>query len=170
VRLEPVEIAQINPATGEDRLPVALADIPQDLIDAVIAVEDQRFYQHHGVDPRGIARAMMANIKAGGIVQGGSTLTQQLIKNLYLDQKRTLRRKIEEAMMAVALELHFSKEEFLAAYINEIFLGQDGNRAIHGFALASQYYFGRPLNELSLPDLALLAGLPRGASYYNPVR
>jgi len=170
VRLEPVEIAQINPATGEDRLPVALADIPQDLIDAVIAVEDQRFYQHHGIDPRGILRAMVANLKAGSIVQGGSTLTQQLIKNLYLDQKRTLRRKIEEAMMAVALELHFSKDEILAAYLNEIFLGQDGNRAIHGFALASQHYFGRPLNELGLPDLALLAGLPRGASYYNPIR
>src|SRR5690606_15277922 len=170
VRLEPVEIAQINPATGEDRLPLPLASFPQPLINAVIAVEDQRFYQHDGIDPRGLARAMVANIKAMSWVQGGSTLTQQLVKNLYLTRERTLRRKIEEAMMAVALEVHFSKEEILTAYLNEVFLGQDGNRAIHGFALASQYYFGRPLNELDVSDLALLAGLSRGASFYNPQR
>ncbi|MDR0781667.1 MAG: penicillin-binding protein 1B, partial [Pseudomonadales bacterium] len=170
VRLEPVEIAQINPATGEDRLPLPLAAFPQQLVNAVIAVEDKRFYQHHGIDPHGLARAMYANLKARAWVQGGSTLTQQLVKNLYLTQARTLRRKVEEAMMAVALELHFSKQEILTAYLNEVFLGQDGSRAIHGFALAAQYYFGRPLNELSTADLALLAGLSRGASYYNPQR
>ncbi len=170
VRLEPVEIAQINPDTGEDRLPTTLSDVPQSLTDAIIAVEDQRFYSHFGVDPVGIARAMVANIKAGGIVQGGSTLTQQLIKNLYLDRRQTLGRKIEEAVMAILLELHFSKEDILSAYLNEIFLGQQGNRAIHGFALASEYYFSRPLKELTLSELAMLAGLPRGASYYNPLR
>jgi penicillin-binding protein 1B len=170
VRLEPVEIAQINPVTGEDRLPLPLAEFPEQLIHAVIAVEDKRFYEHHGIDPYGLARAMFANVKAMAWVQGGSTLTQQLVKNLYLTRERTLRRKIEEAMMAVALELHFSKEEILTAYLNEVFLGQDGNRAIHGFALASQYYFGRPLNELSTADLAMLAGLSRGASFYNPQR
>jgi len=170
VRLEPVEIAQINPGTGEDRLPLTLNDVPPDLVNAVVAVEDHRFYDHFGIDPIGIARAFIANIRAGSIVQGGSTLTQQLIKNLYLTQDRTLRRKIEEALMAIALEIHFSKEEILGAYMNEVFLGQDGNRAIHGFALASEYYFGRPLMELPLQDLALLAGLPRGASYYNPRR
>src|SRR5690606_16763381 len=170
VRLEPVEIAQIDPETGEDRLPLALADVPDKLIEAIIAVEDQRFYSHFGVDPIGIARAMWSNLRAGGIVQGGSTLTQQLVKNLYLNRERTLRRKAEEAVMALALELHFSKEEILTAYLNEIFLGQDGNRAIHGFALAAQHYFGRPLAELRLEELALLAGLPRGASYYNPLR
>ena len=170
VRLEPVEIAQINPETGEDRLPVSLSEVPQDLIDALIAVEDQRFYTHFGVDPLGIARAMYRNIRAGAIVQGGSTLTQQLIKNLYLNRERTLRRKIEEAMMAVALDFRFSKDEILTAYLNEVFLGQQGNRAIHGFALAAQHYFGRPLNELKLPELATLAGLARGASYYNPLR
>ncbi len=170
VRLEPVEIAQINPDTGEDRLPITLNDVPQSLKDAIIAVEDQRFYSHFGVDPAGIARAMLANIKAGGIVQGGSTLTQQLIKNLYLDRRQTLGRKIEEAVMAILLEIHFSKDEILGAYLNEIFLGQQGNRAIHGFALASEYYFSRPLKELNLSELAMLAGLPRGASYYNPLR
>lgn len=170
VRLEPAEIAQFNPTTGEDRVPVRLSDVPQALIDAVIAVEDQRYFSHYGVDPIGIGRAFVANLKAGSIVQGGSTLTQQLVKNLYLSRKQTLRRKIEEALMALALELHFSKEEILAAYMNEVFLGQQGNRAIHGFALASEYYFARPLAELSLSELATLAGLPRGASYYNPRR
>lgn len=170
VRLEPVEIEQVNPATGEDRLPVTLAEVPPELVKAVIAIEDQRFYSHHGVDPLGIARAMWANIRAGAIVQGGSTLTQQLIKNLYLGREQTLRRKAEEALMAIAMELHFSKEQILTAYMNEIFLGQDGNRAIHGFALAAQYYFGRPLQELELDELALLAGIGRGASYYNPLR
>ncbi len=170
VRLEPAEIAQINPSTGEDRLPIRLQDVPQPLIDAVIAVEDQRFFTHYGVDPVGIARALVANLRAGEIVQGGSTLTQQLIKNLYLSRQQTLRRKIEEALMALALELHFSKEEILAAYMNEVFLGQQGNRAIHGFALASEYYFSRPLAELTVAELATLAGLPRGASYYNPRR
>jgi penicillin-binding protein 1B len=170
VRLEPAEIAQINPTTGEDRVPVRLSDVPQALIDAVIAVEDQRFFSHFGVDPVGIGRALVANLRAGSIVQGGSTLTQQLIKNLYLSRQQTLRRKIEEALMALALELHFSKEQILEAYMNEVFLGQQGNRAIHGFALASEYYFSRPLSELSLSELATLAGLPRGASYYNPRR
>ena len=170
VRLEPVEIAQINPETGEDRLPVSLENVPASLVHAIIAVEDQRFYQHWGVDPKGILRALWVNLRQGEVAQGGSTLTQQLVKNLYLTQDRTLRRKIEEAVMALALELHFSKDDILAAYLNEVFLGQDGNRAIHGFTLAAQYYFARPLAELSLAELALLAGLPRGASYYNPRR
>lgn len=170
VRLEPVEIAQINPDTGEDRLPVSLESVPDALVNAIIAVEDQRFYQHWGVDPRGILRALWVNLRRGEVTQGGSTLTQQLVKNLYLTQDRTLRRKIAEAVMALALELHFSKDDILAAYLNEVFLGQDGSRAIHGFTLAAQYYFARPLAELSLAELALLAGLPRGASYYNPRR
>ncbi|MEY4641141.1 MAG: hypothetical protein RLZZ227_1135 [Pseudomonadota bacterium] len=170
VRLEPVEIAQINPETGEDRLPVSLSEVPEELVQAIIAVEDQRFYTHYGVDPLGIARALWTNLRAGEVVQGGSTLTQQLIKNLYLNRERTLRRKIEEAAMAVSLDFHFSKEQILTAYLNEVFLGQQGNRAIHGFALAAQHYFGRPLSELTLAELATLAGLPRGASYYNPLR
>ncbi len=170
LRLEPVEIAQINPETGEDRLPVSLLEVPQDLVDAVIAVEDQRFYSHYGVDPLGIARALWANLRAGEVVQGGSTLTQQLVKNLYLNRDRTLRRKIEEAVMAVTLDFRFTKDEILTAYLNEVFLGQQGNRAIHGFELAAQHYFGRPLQELTLPELATLAGMARGASYYNPLR
>jgi penicillin-binding protein 1B len=170
VRLEPAEIALINPGNGEDRVPISLQDVPPDLVEAIIAVEDQRFYSHFGVDPIGILRALVANLRAGEIVQGGSTLTQQLVKNLYLNREQTLRRKAEEALMALALELHFSKDEILTAYLNEVFLGQQGNRAIHGFALAAEFYFSRSLDELSLDELALLAGLPRGASYYNPMR
>src|SRR5690606_12040726 len=140
------------------------------LLDGVVAVEEQRFYDRFGVDRIGNLRAAWANIRTGGIVQGGGTLTQQLVKNLYLNRERTLRRKIEEAVMAISLDYHFSKEQILAAYINEIYLGQDGARAIHGFALAARHYFGRPLTELRLDELALLAALPRGASYYNPLR
>ncbi len=170
VRLEPAEIALINPGNGEDRVPIMLEDVPPDLVEAIIAVEDQRFYSHFGVDPIGILRALVANLRAGEIVQGGSTLTQQLVKNLYLNREQTLRRKAEEALMALALELHFSKDQILTAYLNEVFLGQQGNRAIHGFALAAEFYFSRSLAELSLDELAMLAGLPRGASYYNPMR
>ncbi len=170
VRLEPVEIAQINPETGEDRLPVSLSEVPEHLVQALVAVEDQRFYSHFGIDPLGIARALWSNLRAGEVVQGGSTLTQQLVKNLYLNADRTLRRKIEEAVMAVTLDFRFTKDEIMTAYLNEVFLGQEGNRAIHGFELAAQHYFGRPLNELTLAELATLAGLPRGASYYNPLR
>lgn len=169
-RLDPVEIAQINPETGEDRIPLRRDEIPEALVQAIVAVEDQRFYKHYGVDPLGIARALVTNVLRGEISQGGSTLTQQLVKNLYLTRERTLRRKVEEAVMAVALELQFSKDTILTAYINEVFLGQEGSRAIHGFALAAEYYFGRPLSELALPELAMLAGLARGASWYNPLR
>lgn len=170
VRLEPVEISQINPETGEDRLPLTRQSVPDALVNAVIAVEDQHFYEHFGIDPRGIARALLTNMRSGSVVQGGSTLTQQLVKNLYLSRNRTLRRKIEEAVMALSLELHFSKDEILVAYLNEVFLGQEGNRAIHGFALAAEYYFGRPLMELTLAELALLAGMPQGPSIFNPRR
>src|SRR5690606_7535070 len=128
-RLDPVEIAQINPETGEDRIPLRRDEIPEALIQALVAVEDQRFYKHYGVDPLGIARALVTNVLRGEISQGGSTLTQQLVKNLYLTRERTLRRKAEEAVMAVALELQFSKDSILTAYTNEVFLGQEGNRA-----------------------------------------
>ncbi len=170
LRLEPLEIAQINPITGEDRLPLRLVDTPQLLIDALLATEDRRFYDHWGIDPLGIARAMLANLRAGRIVQGGSTLTQQLVKNLYLSRERNLYRKLEELIKSLALEFFFSKAAILEAYLNEVYLGQDGGRAIHGFALASEYYFARPLKELKVEELALLVGIGKGASYYNPRR
>ncbi|MFN2258173.1 MAG: transglycosylase domain-containing protein, partial [Desulfuromonadaceae bacterium] len=125
VRLEPILIGGIYPGNNEDRLLVQLKDVPQHLIDALIAVEDRRFYSHHGIDPKGLARAVFAT--ASGSVQGGSTLTQQLAKNFFLTPERTIRRKLTEMLMALLIEFHYTKEEILEAYINEVYLGQDGN-------------------------------------------
>jgi len=170
VELEPQLIGSVLPLRHEDRAPVRLHDVPEPLLKALLVMEDRRFLLHHGIDLRGIVRAMFQNLRAGRIVAGGSTLTQQLVKNLYLKPERTLRRKLTEAAMAVLLEFHYGKNEILQAYVNEVFLGQSGNRAIHGFALASEHFFGRPLAELSVADLALLAGMVKAPSRYNPVR
>ncbi len=174
VRLDPLEVARIYPIDAgrhnEDRLLVRRDEIPSALVLALIAVEDKAYYRHPGVDPFAILRALVENLRAGEVRQGGSTLTQQLVKNFYLHPERTLGRKTSEALMALLLELRYSKEEILEAYVNEVYLGQDGPRAIHGFGLAAQFYFGRPLAELSTPELALLAGMVRGASRYNPRR
>lgn len=168
VRLDPAQIGSIYPAHKEDRILVRLQDVPEELKTALLAVEDRDFYQHHGLSFSGIARALLANLKAGRVVQGGSTITQQLVKNFYLSNERSLWRKANEAAMAVLLDFHYGKDEILEAYFNEVYLGQDRQRAIHGFGLASQFYFGRPLQELGLPELALLAGLVKGPSYYDP--
>ncbi|WP_426415880.1 penicillin-binding protein 1B [Aestuariirhabdus sp. LZHN29] len=170
VRMEPLLIGGIYPANNEDRLLVKLSQLPSTLIPALLAVEDRSFYQHAGVSPKSIARALMVNLSAGGVRQGGSTLTQQLVKNFYLSGERSLWRKGIEALMALLLEFHYSKDEILETYINEIYLGQQGSRAIHGFGLASEFYFGQPVAELSLERAALLVGLVKGASYYDPRR
>lgn len=169
-RMEAPEIGSIYPLHNEDRVLVKRSDLPKMLVRILMEVEDRDFYDHFGVDPKAIARAMWANLTAGRMVQGGSTLTQQLVKNFYLTSERTLRRKLNEAAMALLLDARYSKDEILEAYANEIYLGQDGNRAIHGFGLASLFYFSRPLNELDLPRLALMVGLVRGPSYYDPRR
>lgn len=169
-RLEPLMIGGIYPAHNEDRILVRLDQAPAYLVEALVAVEDREYFQHHGVSPKGIARAAYVNMVAGGVVQGGSTLTQQLVKNFYLSSERSLVRKGTEAIMSVLLELHYSKEEILEAYLNEVFLGQDGRRAVHGFGLASQYYFAQPLHELQLHQVALLVGMVKGPSLYNPRR
>ncbi len=168
-RLDPMLIGSIYPADNEDRILVRLDQVPSSLINGLIAVEDRKFYTHHGIDPRGMARALWSMLRGRG-VQGGSTLTQQLVKNYFLTPQRTLRRKFTEVLMALLLELHYSKQEILQAYINEIYLGQDGSHAIHGFGLASQFYFGKPLHEIDLPQSALLVGLVRGPSLYDPRR
>ncbi len=170
LRLEPVRIGGIYPEHAEDRILLRLEALPPYLADAVIAVEDRDFYQHHGLSPRAILRALWANVRAGGIAQGGSTITQQLVKNFYLDRSQTLARKAMEAVMAVLLERHYSKAEILEAYLNEIHLGQAGRRAIHGFGMASEFYFRQPVAELDLHQVALLVGMAKGASYYNPRR
>lgn len=166
VRLDPPLIGGIYPGKNEDRVLVRLEQVPQHVIDALIAVEDRRFYSHFGVDPRGILRAVIATVS--GEVQGGSTLTQQLVKNFYLSAERTLQRKFTEMIMAVLLEVHYSKEEILETYLNEVYLGQDGNRAIHGFGLASGFFFDQPLERLDIEKAALLVGMLKGPSQYSP--
>jgi penicillin-binding protein 1B len=168
-RLDPLYIGGIYPAHNEDRLLVRLDEVPEHLVQALIAIEDRKFYQHHGIHLRGMARATVALVTGRG-VQGGSTLTQQLVKNFFLSPERTLRRKATEILMALLLELHYDKRDILETYFNEIYLGQDGNRAIHGIGLASRFYFGKPLKELTLPESALLVGMVKGPGYYDPRR
>ncbi len=170
VRMEPLRIGGIYPAIKEDRILVNLQQVPATLIEALIAIEDKDFYSHFGISLKAIARAFVVNMKAGRVVQGGSTLTQQLVKNFYLDQRQTLWRKANEAIMAMLLEWHYSKEEVLETYLNEIFLGQAGERAIHGIGMASQFYFGKDVESLEAEESALLVALVKGASYYNPRR
>jgi penicillin-binding protein 1B len=169
-RLDPVLVGSFYPAHNEDRVLLKLDDVPVSLTDALIAIEDRGFYRHHGVAPLAILRALWANVRARGVVQGGSTLTQQLVKNFFLSSERSLTRKANEAIMALLLEWHYEKDEILEAYLNEVYLGQDGNRAIHGFGLASHFYFEKPLAELNVEQYALLVGLVKGPSYYNPRR
>ena len=170
VRIEPRLFGSVSPLNHEDRSLITLAETPQTLVDALLVMEDRKFYNHWGIDPLGIARAMISNVKAGRTVQGGSTLTQQLVKNYFLTPERTIRRKFTEMIMAMLLEFHYSKDEILQAYLNEVNLGQSGNRAIHGFGLGSQFLFGRPIAELELHQQATLAGMVKGPSSFNPVR
>lgn len=170
LRLDPPLIGNIYPSHREDRILVKIEEVPPLLIDALLAVEDREFFSHHGVSPQSILRAVWVNLRAGKTVQGGSTLTQQLVKNFFLSNERTLWRKFNEAIMALLLESHYAKTEILEAYVNEIYLGQDGRRSIHGFGLASQFYFGQPLNKLAPQQVALLVALVKGPSYYDPRR
>jgi penicillin-binding protein 1B len=168
-RLEPLAIGGIYPANNEDRVLVRLSEVPKHLTQALVATEDRSFFTHHGFDLRGIARAMLSMVQ-GDRVQGGSTLTQQLVKNFFLTPERTLKRKATELVMAVLLEAHYSKEEILETYLNEIYLGQDRDRAVHGVGLASLHYFGKPVQHLTLAESALLVGIVRGPTFYDPHR
>ena len=168
--LEPEIIAQFHGVERADRRLEALADVPPLLVDAIIAVEDQSFFEHGGIHLWRIAGAMLANLRAGRVVQGGSTLTQQLVKNFYLTRERTLTRKGTEALMALLLERNHTKREILEAYLNEVYMGQRGSVAIHGVGEASQHYFGKQVGELTLPEAALLAGLIKGPNLYSPYK
>ncbi len=169
-RMEPLQIGSFYPTRKEDRILIKLENTPDFLIKGLLATEDRDFYQHHGISFKAIARALWVNLKAGGVVQGGSTITQQLVKNFYLTSERSLWRKVNEALMALILEYRFEKDDILEAYLNEIYLGQDGASAVHGFGLASEFYFGRPLENLPLHQIATLVALVRGPSYYDPRR
>lgn len=170
IRLEPWLVTRLVSSRREDRMLVSLDTVPDMLPKALTLVEDQDFYDHHGLAPLSILRALMANIAAGRTVQGGSTLTQQLVKNLYLTREQSLVRKAKEAVMAIIIDARYSKSEILQAYLNEVFLGQNGKMAVHGFGLASYFYFDRPANELNTPEIATLVAMIKGPSYYNPKR
>ncbi|WP_035238703.1 penicillin-binding protein 1B [Desulfobacter vibrioformis] len=167
-QLDPVLIGQFYPSSMEDRILLDTQDIPVLLKKTIVAVEDKNFYSHHGIDFKSIFRAIVVNIRQGRFTQGASTLTQQLAKNFFLSPEKTLKRKISEAFVAVAIERQFTKEEILDAYINEVYLGQDGSRAIHGFGLGAQFYFGKSPGLLSPKETALLVGMLKGPSVYNP--
>ncbi|MCC2657661.1 MAG: mrcB [Panacagrimonas sp.] len=171
VRLDPMLIGSIYPQSQtEDRVLVRLDEVPELLRKGLVAVEDRGFYEHFGISIRGILRAAFANMRAGKVVQGASTITQQLVKNFFLTSKRDFKRKAKEVLMALLLEAHYTKDEILEAYLNEIHLGQDGDRAVHGFGLGSRYYFNKPVSELRTHEIALMVGVAKGTSYYNPRR
>ncbi|MFP4208955.1 MAG: penicillin-binding protein 1B [Wenzhouxiangella sp.] len=170
VRLPPAELGSLLPLDERDRTLVALAEFPPLLISGIQAVEDRQFAHHVGLDPRGLLRAAWTNLRRGEVVQGGSTITQQLVKNLFLTPERSLLRKFSEAVMAISLERRFGKAAILEAYLNEVYLGQAGGRALHGFGRAAEHYFGLPVQALATEQIALLVGMVRGASWYHPRR
>jgi penicillin-binding protein 1B len=168
--IEPKLIKRINNGSSEDRLFVPREQFPDLLIETLIYTEDRQFYSHNGIAPVSIMRALIANIKAGRTVQGGSTLTQQLVKNVFLTSERSLWRKVKEAYYSVLIEFKYSKDQLLEIYLNEVFLGQNGALSINGFGLASEFYFARPINELTPAQTALLVAMIKGPSYYSPKR
>jgi len=170
VRFDAGYLTGIFPSHSEDRVLLKLDEVPDMFIKMLLLLEDRRYFSHTGVDPRSIARAFFVNLSSGQAIQGGSTLTQQLVKNLFLTQEKKITRKINEAFMSLLLEFHYDKKLILETYLNEIYLGQEGRRAIHGFGLASEFYFGEQLKELSIDEMAVLVGMVKGASYYNPLR
>jgi penicillin-binding protein 1B len=173
---QPVESATLAPEVlttaldrrGEEYRPIRLADAPLVLLNAVLAVEDHRFFEHRGVDLHGLLRAAWTNIRTGRVTQGGSTLTQQLVKNRLLSARRTYTRKLTEAWLAAVLEWRYSKEQILEAYLNEIYLGQRGSLAIRGMGAAARAYFRKEIHQLTLPEAALLAGITRAPNAYSP--
>lgn len=168
VALEPEELTGIYDGEWEDRRAVKVVDVAPVLVRAILATEDNRFFAHHGVDLIGIGRATVTNLRSGKVRQGGSTLTQQLMKNFFLTTERTFSRKLVEAAMALVAEQRYSKMQILENYLNEIYLGQRGARGVFGVAEAADFYFGKQPRDLSVPEAALIAGLIRAPSVYSP--
>jgi len=170
LELEPVEIARLFGAERESRLLINIRQAPSDLVDAVIAIEDHRFYEHPGIDWWGISRALWADLLAGRVVQGGSTITQQLVKNYFLEPEKSVKRKVLEASMALVLEALYQKDEILEMYLNEIYMGQRGSVAVHGMGEAARYFFGRNIENLTLAEAATMAGMIRAPNFYSPYK
>tara|TARA_B100001175_G_scaffold316198_1_gene329502 strand:+ start:1107 stop:3404 length:2298 start_codon:yes stop_codon:yes gene_type:complete len=170
VKFEPIAIGGMYPSHMEDRILLSWSQVPSILIDTILSVEDQNFFNHNGISFRSISRAFFTNVKAGDIEQGGSTITQQLAKNLFFTSEQTIKRKVMEAIAALLIEFHYSKEEILLAYINDVFLAQSGKRAVHGFGMGAQHFFGTSLSNLETDQIALLVGMLKGPSLYNPRR
>ena len=166
--LEPEVLGSATDRPGEDHKPVRLDETPKVLIDAVLAAEDHRFFAHGGVDFRALLRAAWANLRAGRVKEGGSTITQQLVKVRLLTPHRTFFRKLREAWLAALIESRYSKERILEAYLNEIYLGQRGPIAIRGVGAASRAYFGKEVHQLTAPEAALIAAIIRGPNVYSP--
>ena len=170
LELEPLEIARLFGPERKSRLLINIKQVPATLIDGVLAIEDHRFYAHRGVDWWGMLRALYTDVTAGRVVQGGSTITQQLVKNYFLEPERVLKRKLQEASMAVVLEALYEKQAILEMYLNEIYMGQRGSVAIHGMGEAARTYFGRNVEDLTLSECATLAGILRAPNSYSPLR
>lgn len=170
LRIEPKMLGMLDSGNNEQRIFLARENFPEFMVDALVNTEDRNFYHHHGVSPIGILRAFIVNLRAGKTVQGGSTLTQQLAKNMFLSRDRTLVRKAKEAYMALIIDYRYSKDQILEAYVNEVYLGQSNGQPVHGFPLGARLYFGRPIEELRTDQLAMLVGMVKGPSYYNPWR
>jgi penicillin-binding protein 1B len=170
LELEPELITGLYDRVWEERRVVTLKEVPPLIVKAILAVEDERFYDHHGIDPVSVMRAVWVNVRSGGVVQGGSTLTQQLMKNFFLSDERTFSRKVKEAIMALIAERKYSKDQILENYLNEIYLGQRGSQGIFGIWEASQFYFSKTLSELTVGEVALLAGLVRAPNRLSPYR
>lgn len=166
--LPPELLASAGAGMGESIRPVRLPDVPAALRTAVLAIEDERFYEHGGVDPRGVLRALWTNARKGRVVEGGSTITQQLVKSRLLSPERTMTRKINEALLSTAIEWRYTKDQILEAYLNEIYLGQWGGSAVRGVGAAARAYFGKEVHQLTLSEAALLAGMIRGPNSYSP--
>jgi len=166
--LEPELLTSILSEQLENRLPVTLDQVPKHLADAVVVTEDVRFWSHPGVDPMGILRALFRNVRKREVTEGGSTLTQQLVKNYYLTNERTLRRKVVEAFMSLILDAKYSKREILEAYINDIYLGRNRSIQILGVGEAARFYFGKPVSEISIGEAAMIAGMIRSPNNNSP--
>jgi penicillin-binding protein 1B len=168
LEIEPEEIMLFFGRERESRRLVSIQKVPEHFIHAVLAAEDHRFFQHWGIDPRGILRALITNLQHGTIRQGGSTITQQLAKNYFLTPDRNLVRKLREALLAIVMEFKYSKHEILEIYLNEIYLGQKGSVAVNGIGEAAYFYFGKPVQELSFSEAATIAGLIKAPNHYSP--